>query len=207
MTVLDKIIKQITQAMNPRSYRQYKGIHHKCPARRKSRKPSGSGNYCRHRKYTSTYHKPKQHYSSIIAYHGTPNQSNVKSILKDGWMVGSGNALGDGIYFVMDISTAKGYSGSNGIYIKCQLQLDRVCHWNSSIQKQFGIWCRNKNILPDNSAKTAFLIQNGYDTIQDGNIIVVLAPQYANSTAWKRKSKRIRIISIHRSSDNQRIRI
>jgi len=143
----------------------------------------------------------------IIAFHGTPSSTNAKSILKDGWMVGSGNAFGDGIYFATDTSTAKQYAGSSGVYLKCRIQLGRSCSWNEEKKREYADWCRRKGVNQDNSAMTAFLIQTGFNSVRHNNIIVMLAPQYSNPTAWKRKQYKIRILSIHRASDDQKISV
>jgi hypothetical protein len=54
---------------------------------------------------------------------------------------------------------------------------------------------------------TAFLLQHGYNTLQNGKVVVVLAPQFANPTAWKRKSRLIKVLSVHRTSDDARVRV
>ncbi len=122
-------------------------------------------------------------------------------------MVGVGNACGDGVYFATDVPTAKSYAGSGGVYLKCRVQLGKTCKWNSKIDAQYNQWCQAKGTIPNNSAKTAFLVQSGYKTVQSGNVIVVLAPQYANPSAWKRKRNNIRVLSVHRASDDKRIRV
>lgn len=142
----------------------------------------------------------------IVGYHGTPSMDNAKSILKDGWMVGSGNAMGDGVYFAKDSATSKSY-GSGGVYLKCLIYLGKTCWWNNQIQQQYDRWCKAKGVVPNNSAMTSFLLQKGYKTVQNNAIIVVLRPQYANPSAFKKKDTRIRILSIHRTSDDQKIRI
>jgi hypothetical protein len=54
---------------------------------------------------------------------------------------------------------------------------------------------------------TAFLLQHGYHTLQNGKVVVVLAPQFANPTAWKRKSRLIKVLSVHQASDDRRIHV
>lgn len=141
------------------------------------------------------------------AYHGTPSLENARSIVRNGWMVGSGNALGDGIYFAKNLSTAKSYASSGGVYLKCAVKLGRTCTWDANMQRRFQDWCRKTGATQDRSAQTSFLLKNGFDTIQNGEVIVVLAPQYANPTAHKRKDRRIRILSVHLVSDNARVRV
>jgi len=128
-------------------------------------------------------------------------------MFRDGFLVGSGNALGDGIYFSKDKQTAKSYSGQSGIYLCCRISLGRTCRFDSATSHRYKAWCRAKGVQPDNSAITAFLVQHGFDTIQDGTLLVVLSPQYANPAAWKRKSRNIRILSVHRASDDRRVRV
>ena len=144
---------------------------------------------------------------TVVAYHGTPSTENARSILRDGWMVGSGNVLGDGVYLAKDLATAKSYAGSNGVYLRCLVRLGRSCRWDSATQTRFNTWCRARAVQVDHSAKTAYLLRRGFDTVQSGNVIVVLAPQYANPTAWKRRNHRVRILGVHRASDDRRIRV
>jgi len=148
-----------------------------------------------------------QQAKKLVAFHGTPDSTHAKSIFRDGWMVGSGNAYGDGIYFATDVQTAKSYAGGSGVYLKCLLFLSRTCNWDATTQKRYDGWCQKKGVASNNSAKTAFLIQNGFDSVRSGNVIVMLAPQYANPTAWKRKNKKIRILSVHRSGNDRKIRV
>jgi hypothetical protein len=122
-------------------------------------------------------------------------------------MVGSGNALGDGIYLALDLPTAKGYAGANGVYLKCRVSLGKTCQWDGAMQRRYAQWCQAKGVHPNNSAITAFLVQHGYDTVQQGKIIVVLAPQYANPSAWKHRHRQIHILSVHRTADDHRIRV
>lgn len=144
---------------------------------------------------------------TVIAYHGTPTLQNAQSILRDGWMVGNGNLYGDGLYFSTKRETAKGYARGNGAYLKCSIRIGRTCHWNSKIQSQFDAWCRKRHVAADNSAKTAFLLQKGFHTLKSDDVIVVLQPAYRNATAWKRKQNRVRVLSVHSSTDDRRIRV
>lgn len=143
----------------------------------------------------------------VIAYHGTPSIENAQSIIRDGWMAGPGNALGDGIYFARDVATAKGYAGTQAVYLKCSVRLGRSCHWNSTLQSQFTAWCKRRNVNPDASAKTSFLLHKGYRTLVEGNVIVVLTPLYANPSAHKRRDNRIRVLGVYRAADDKRIRV
>lgn len=157
----------------------------------------------------------KRHYLSfsrlttkLTAYHGTPSLDNVKSILKDGWMVGRGNVMGDGIYLANNIRTAKSYAGTNGYYLKCVINARRKAVWGDSLSARYAKWCQAKGVTSDNSARSAFLIQNGFDVAQNGNVLIVLAPQYVNPTAWKKKrSRKIRVIGIYRASDDRRVSV
>ncbi len=144
----------------------------------------------------------------VILYHGTPNLANAKSIAKHGFMVtgANGNALGDGIYLA-DLGTAKAYAGSSGYWLKCRVNLGKTCVWDDSLSKRYGSWCRRKGVTANNAAKTAFLLQNGYHTLQSGNVVVVLRPCYSNPTAYKRKDPRIRIVSVHSVKDSASIKV
>jgi len=142
-----------------------------------------------------------------VAYHGTPSVQNARSIIRDGFAVGCGNALGDGIYLATDLATAKAHAGSSGVYLKCLVKLGRTGFWGASMQARYAVWCQSRGVRQDNSAKTAFALQHGFNTLQNGNVVVVLAPQFANPTAWKRKLNRIKIVSIHRAADDRRLNV
>lgn len=151
---------------------------------------------------------PRARIDEVVAYHGTKSPEIAKSIFRDGWQTGTGNALGDGTYFTTDLSTAKGYTGgAGGVYLKCAIRLGRVCTWDGASQARYAEWCRRHAVTPNGSAITAYLLRHGFDTVRSGNILVVLAPQYANPTAWKRWNPRIRILGVYRASDDQRIRV
>ncbi|MBK8091752.1 MAG: hypothetical protein IPK32_07150 [Verrucomicrobiaceae bacterium] len=145
--------------------------------------------------------------SHVIAYHGTPQVENARSILRHGWMVSTGNAYGDGVYLAADLVTAQGYARGGGVIIKCRVRLSRCCQWDSSWQQRYDDWCRKRKVIADNSAKTAFLIQAGMRVLRAGSILVVLSPQYANATAWKLRRPEIKILSIHSSSDMKSINV
>jgi hypothetical protein len=143
-----------------------------------------------------------------IAYHGTPSAENARSIVRHGFMVGSGNAAGDGIYLSTAVSTAKSYAGSRGVYLRCRVHLSRVCTWSSALQSRYAAWCLNRGVRSDNSARTAFLIQHGFDGVVNAGTIVVLAPQYANPTAWKRKrSRKVRVLSAYNAATGKQINL
>jgi hypothetical protein len=143
---------------------------------------------------------------TVIAYHGTPTIENAKSILRHGWVTGAGNAAGDGKYFALDMATAKSYAGSQGVYLKCRIRLGKCCaQWTHALQRQFQGWCQARGITQDNSARTAFLLNQRYDTLMNGNVVVVLSPQMP--AAYKTKDHRIRVVSIHRASDGCSVRV
>lgn len=151
--------------------------------------------------------KPNLMRGRVVAYHGTPSVTNARSIVRDGFMAGGGNALGDGIYLATDLATAKGYSGSTGVYVKCLVTLGRTCIWGAPMQARYAAWCQRHSVQQDNSAMTAFLLRNGFNTIQNGKVVVVLSPGYRNPTAWKQKSRFIRVLSVHRASDGARLNV
>ena len=114
---------------------------------------------------------------SGVAYHGTPSRTNAKAIFQNGFLVGNGNASGDGVYFATDPAIAKSYAGSQGVILKCQLR-GRCCQWNDQIQAQYAQWCGKNGVRQDNSARTAYLIQRGYDLLRTGSVVVVLSPRW-----------------------------
>jgi hypothetical protein len=74
----------------------------------------------------------------VIAYHGTPSVVNAQSILRDGFMAGGGNALGDGVYLATDLATAKAHAGATGVYLKCSVKLGRTCFWGPPMQARYA---------------------------------------------------------------------
>lgn len=159
------------------------------------------------RKLSRARQKPSCGDQTVIAYHGTPSIENSRSILRDGWLTGSGNAAGDGKYFATDLATARSYAGASGVYLKCSIKIGKCCRWTVALDKEYQSWCRLRAVRQDNSAKTAFLLTRGFHSLRTGNVIVVLSPKMANPSAFKRKDPRIRILSIHRAADNRRIRV
>jgi hypothetical protein len=122
-------------------------------------------------------------------------------------MTGRGNGLADGIYFSRNVATAKTYASTSGVLVKCRLRLGKTCTWDAQMQQRFTQWCQARGVMADNSGKTAYLLRHGFETMQSRDVIVLLAPQFANPTAWKRKDRRIRILSVHRAADDQRIHV
>lgn len=142
-----------------------------------------------------------------ICWHGTPNAANASSIVRHGFMIGQGNGLADGVYFSRKVATAKTYAGGGGVLVKCRVRLGKSCLWNNHLQRRFAQWCQSRGVPPDNSGKTAYLLQHRYDTLQANDVIVVLSPQYVNGAAWKRKDPRVRVLSVHRAADGARIKV
>jgi Poly(ADP-ribose) polymerase catalytic domain len=131
----------------------------------------------------------------MLAWHGTQSLANVKSILTHGWVVGTGNAIGDGVYATTDISVAKSYAGSAGYVLKLAIKTGRVAAWSTSLQTNFTNWCTRQQCSADMSAKTAFLLSQGFNTLHEGNIVVVLLRAYRNPLAAKIRTHRVRVIS------------
>jgi hypothetical protein len=167
-------------------------------ARRPFRRPAG-----RQRRLST----PRLQHGHTLAFHGTPSVTNTQSILRHGFMTGHGNGLADGLYFSRNPATAKSYAGAAGVLLRCIIRLGKTCVWSPQMQQRFSGWCQARSIAPDNSAKTAWLLRHGFNTLQDGDVIVVLAPQFANPAAWKRKDRRIRVLSVHRAADDRRLHV
>jgi hypothetical protein len=121
-------------------------------------------------------------------------------------MVGTGNAEGDGVYLTTNLSTAKAYA-RGGVYLSCRVKLGRGATWDAALRQRFTRWCTDRGAWANNSAKTAFLLSQGFHRLLSGEVIVVLQPQRANASAWKRKHPRIQVLSVHRASDDARIRV
>jgi len=172
------------------------------------RRPTDSGHCSGVRKGASKHqYNGGNRGGSVVAYHGTPSAANAGDIIRNGFMVGRGNVLGDGVYFTTDKEVAKGYGGSQGVYLKCRITLGKTCNWNGGLDSRFRQWCKGRSVSADCSAQTAFLLAQGFDTLRSGTTLVVLRPQFANSSAYKVKLGRVQVLGVHRASDDGRIRV
>ncbi len=152
-----------------------------------------------------THNGTKLRRGEILAWHGTPNRANAKSILTHGWVVGNGNAMGDGVYASTDISVAKGYAGSAGCVLKLAIKAGRVATWSSSFEAKFNTWCTSQHCPADMSAKTTFLLAQGFNTLREGKVIVILLRAYRNPLAAKIRTRRIRVVSAVDPQDGKEI--
>jgi hypothetical protein len=152
-------------------------------------------------------HRHQSSHKSVIAYHGTPSEANAADILRNGFAIGAGNGFTDGVYFSTALTEAKGYARSNGVYLKCRIDLGRCAVWNAQMDQRFRDWCSAQNAPPTNSSKTAFLLKQRFQTLQAGQEVVVLWPQHKEVFAWKRKFWNVKILSVHRAGDDARIRV
>lgn len=144
--------------------------------------------------------------ATLVVYHGT-SADGAAAILRAGFWVGDGNALGDGVYFSTRWDTARQYAGASGLIIKCVLRPGRCCRMNPSLQQQFHTWSAAHTTPADSSALTAFLLHRGYQTLRQGDVFVRLRPRTVNRLASTRKDPHIRILSVHRVKDGQRVRV
>lgn len=77
---------------------------------------------------TQTFSNPYQYawnsMSRVVEtlYHGTPEVQNVNDILNYGFLIGSGNSCGSGLYLA-DLQTAKGYTKGTGGIMKIRLDV------------------------------------------------------------------------------------
>lgn len=143
----------------------------------------------------------------LVAYHGTPAAINAADILKNGFLAGSGNAHGSGVYFSSARDEAKSYAGSKGVYLKCAIRPRRIAHWDSSMDQRFQAWCKKHNVRPDTNARTAFLLREGYDMLRTGTTVVVLRPLFVNPTAHKLKLRQVRILGVFSAANDKRVRV
>lgn len=144
---------------------------------------------------------------ALIVFHGTPSAENARSIMRHGWLAGSGNALGDGLYLSTNLDEAKGYAGLGGVIVKCAFLPKRECWWNTDLAGRFSRWCTQNGVQQDNSARTAFLRREGFDVLRQGSIVVILRAQFANPSAYKFRPRGLRILGVYRADTGERIRI
>jgi hypothetical protein len=141
---------------------------------------------------------------SLIVYHGTPSLENARSIMRHGWIVGQGNAHGDGVYTTTDRNLAKQYAGANGYVVRARLYPGKVAQWSTAMDRSFRAWCGTSNCTADLSARTAFLLARGYRTLRAGNVHIVLLRAYRNPAATKFKLKRLRVEAVEHASSGKR---
>lgn len=161
-----------------------------------------------------------------FSFHGTRSKENVKSICKNGWKVGSGNAYGSGIYFGFvsgagkknknkipvpglpfnSNTAADGYTGGSGALIVAEVDWGNSLDWNTAkVQKEFGAWCaKNRSKYSGGDAVTEFGLSNGYDSVRCPNhgFGVMLQHQYAlTKRFWK--TDKIRICYVYGVNDKK----
>lgn len=146
------------------------------------------------------------------ACHGT-QAKNVESILNNGWKVGGGNVYGSGVYFGLinkkkkQIKTpivgqsynsetlADSYARNEGALILSQVDWGNKLDWNKQeIRNEF-----NKNKIKGFSHGdliTEWALQNNYDSLQSGEIGVMLQHQFKNTKKYWNTNK-IRIKAIY----------
>lgn len=134
--------------------------------------------------------------TGTLVFHGTPSLEAARSIRRHGWIVGTGNALGDGIYTTTSITTAKSYAGAGGYLIKARLQPGRCATWSAPLAQAFQTWCTQRKCPSDPPARTAFLLERGFTTLRDGAVFVVLHRGYRNPTATKVRPPCLRVLEV-----------
>ena len=166
----------------------------------RSSKPTG-------KKKSKGQQRPASNSRSWVLYHGTSSAASAKGIINRGFFVGPGNAAGDGVYFARDVATAKTYAGSSGCYLKVRINHGRACTMNPKLQADYAAWCKRHGVTPDNSALTAFLLHRKFQTLVNGNVVVLLRPQTVNAVAYAKKDRRVHILGVYRAADDKRIRV
>jgi hypothetical protein len=151
--------------------------------------------------------KPQSARAGVIVYHGTPTLEGARSIVRHGWIVGNGNAMGDGIYLSTSEQTARTYASASGFLIKAKLVPDRCATWSPELGQAFTTWCRQRNCPPDNSARTAFLLERRYTTLKQGDVYVVLQRGYRNPAATKIRPNCLSVISVSSVATGRQITV
>ena len=142
----------------------------------------------------------------LTVYHGTPSLENAKSIIRHGWIVGGGNAFGDGVYVTTSVAMARGYAGATGFLVKARLDPGKCAVWSTSLDRAFQGWVASRGCAPDMSARTAFLLERGYRTLRNNNVYVVLLRGYRNPAATKVKLKSLRVVEVQDANTGRRAR-
>ncbi|UCH92835.1 MAG: hypothetical protein JSV88_21405 [Candidatus Aminicenantes bacterium] len=165
-----------------------------------------------------------------FSFHGTSSMQNVKSIIKEGWKVGSGNAYGSGIYFgfapgsrnknknqgkskipVPGLSYKSGtiadsFAGYSGALIIAEVDWGNFANWeNQKVQEKYYNWCsKGKNKYGGGDAITEWCLSNGYDSVKcpKGGFGVMLQHRYSiTKKFWK--TDKIRICYVYSLRDKK----
>ena len=134
--------------------------------------------------------------ASVAVYHGTQTLESARSIVRHGWIVGTGNALGDGVYTTTSVDVAKSYATASGYVLQAQLDPGKSTAWTPTLAQAFQAWCKSRGCVADMAARTAFLKYRGFHTLQEGNVYVVLYLGLRNPAATKVKVKRLRVVRV-----------
>lgn len=145
--------------------------------------------------------------ASVTVYHGTQTLENARSIVRHGWIVGTGNSLGDGVYTTTSVDVAKSYSTASGYILQAQLDPGKTTAWTPTLAQAFATWCKSRGCVADMSARTAFLRDRGFHTLQHGNVYVVLHLGLRNPAATKVKVKRLRIVRVFDAANGRTVRV
>lgn len=163
-----------------------------------------------------------------FCYHGTKSVANAESICRDGWRVGSGNALGTGIYFGYKVNskkknkahipvpgklfssqtTADGYAWGNGALVITQIDWGKVANLSKPADAQaFQKWKNtNRNKLRGNNGDyiTDWALSAGYHSVKQPNsgVGVMLQPRFEYTKKYW-KTPRIKICYVYSLSDKK----
>jgi hypothetical protein len=163
---------------------------------------------------------------SPFNFHGTPSKQNVKSILREGWKVGNGNALGSGIYFGFIPGTKKGdknkvpvpgldyksktaadgYASYSGALIIAEVDWGNFANWeDSTVSQDFSNWCAgNKTRFSGGDALTEWGLTNGYGSVKcpSSGYGVMLQHRYEiTKKFWK--TDKIRVCYVYSVGDKK----
>lgn len=174
-------------ARHPRQRRRQAGVR-------------GRSHTC-HRPHRPSVRRRPLHWQ--VAYHGT-SLASAQAILQRGFYAGKGMACGSGIYLASDVQTASVYGN---YHLKCLVDMRRSSQWTPQLQSQFTAWCQQCGAAADAAAQSSFLLSLGIRVLVVGNVLVVLRTAPLNPAAVQYKDSRIKIISVHRSSDGVRVRV
>jgi hypothetical protein len=138
-----------------------------------------------------------------VAYHGTCLAA-AQAIVRRGFFAGPGMSLGSGVYLSTDPTLARAYGDH---YIKCLVDMRRSCQWTTDLQSRFTAWCQQRGAAPDAAAKASFLLWSGKRVLVQGTVLIVLRVAVINPAAVQLRDHRIKILSVHRSSDDVRVQV
>lgn len=146
--------------------------------------------------------------SSTIEIEGPITEDNfhgkgsgvAEKIVREGWIIGGGNAIGSGVYFSVGAET-HAHSYARPELIHARVAWGKIAYWDDpKVQQEYTQWCRDNHRTPCGDTITEWGLATGYRTLLQSKthkptIGVFLYPQTAR-TGRKLITPHIRILEV-----------